>query len=73
VTSYIPHSGVDAYLAGLPEWQREICQQLRELAHAADPDDLVLPGRRHPRGHCSTSSDRSSPTTAPAAGAGSRL
>jgi hypothetical protein len=38
VTSYIPHPGVDAYLVGLPAWQREICQRLRELAHAADPE-----------------------------------
>ena len=38
MTSYIPHQGVDAYLAGLPEWQREVCQRLRDLAHAADPE-----------------------------------
>jgi hypothetical protein len=38
VTSYVPHPGVDAYLVGLPEWEREICQQVRELAHAADPE-----------------------------------
>ena len=36
--SYVPHSGVDAYLVGLPAWQREVCQRLRELAHAADPE-----------------------------------
>jgi len=36
--TYATHLGVDAYLAGLPAWQREICQQLRELAHAADPE-----------------------------------
>jgi hypothetical protein len=29
---------VDAYIAGLPGWQREICQRLRDLVHAADPD-----------------------------------
>ena len=28
---------VDAYLAALPEWQRAICQEIRELVHAADP------------------------------------
>ena len=38
MTSYIPHPGVDAYLGGLPEWQREVCQQLRELAHEADAE-----------------------------------
>jgi len=36
--TYAAHPGVDAYLAGLPEWQREICQRLRELALEADPE-----------------------------------
>jgi hypothetical protein len=29
---------VDAYLRPLPEWQRKICQQLRDLVHATDPE-----------------------------------
>lgn len=29
---------VDAYLAGLPEWQRAVCQEVRQLVHAADPE-----------------------------------
>ena len=32
------HPGVDAYLAGLPDWQRSICEQLREMIWATDPD-----------------------------------
>ena len=32
------HPGVDEYLAGMPDWQREIAQQLREVVHAADPE-----------------------------------
>jgi hypothetical protein len=28
---------VDAYIDQLPAWQQAICQQVRELAHAADP------------------------------------
>ena len=36
--TYAAHPGVDAYLAGLPAWQREICKHLRDLAHAADPE-----------------------------------
>ncbi len=36
--SFAAHPGVDAYLMGLPDWQREICQRLRELAHEADPE-----------------------------------
>src|SRR5919106_4293724 len=29
---------VDAYIEGLPDWQQAICQQIRELVHAADPE-----------------------------------
>ena len=29
---------VDEYIARLPEWQRDICHELRELIHAADPE-----------------------------------
>lgn len=29
---------VDAYLDNLPGWQQEICRQVRDLVHAADPE-----------------------------------
>jgi hypothetical protein len=29
---------VDAYIAALPEWQQEICRQVRDLVHEADPE-----------------------------------
>lgn len=29
---------VDDYISRLPAWQQEICQRLRELVHAADPE-----------------------------------
>jgi hypothetical protein len=29
---------VDAYIEALPEWQQEICREVRELIHAADPE-----------------------------------
>jgi hypothetical protein len=29
---------VDAYIDALPTWQQTICQELRELIHAADPE-----------------------------------
>jgi hypothetical protein len=29
---------VDAYIEALPEWQQDICRQVRELVHAADPE-----------------------------------
>jgi hypothetical protein len=32
------HPGVDAYLARLPQWQRDLCEELRELIHAADQE-----------------------------------
>src|ERR1700675_834747 len=35
---YVKDPRGDAYLDGLPAWQREICRQVRDLVHAADPD-----------------------------------
>jgi len=35
---YVKDPRVDAYLEGLPGWQREICSQVRDLVHGADPD-----------------------------------
>ena len=32
------HPGVDDYIAKLPEWQRSICEQLRDIIWATDPD-----------------------------------
>ena len=29
---------VDAYLDALPDWQRAICREVRDLVHAADPE-----------------------------------
>ncbi|RMI32802.1 DUF1801 domain-containing protein [Nocardia stercoris] len=29
---------VDDYIDALPDWQQEICQQVRDLVHAADPE-----------------------------------
>ncbi len=29
---------IDAYITALPEWQRQICNKVRELIHQADPD-----------------------------------
>jgi hypothetical protein len=29
---------VDAYITWLPQWQQEICQQLRDLIHRVDPE-----------------------------------
>jgi hypothetical protein len=32
------HPGVDAYLAQLPDWQRSICEQLREMIWVTHPE-----------------------------------
>jgi len=29
---------VDDYIAGLPDWQQQICRQVREIVHEADPE-----------------------------------
>jgi hypothetical protein len=36
--SYPKDPRVDSYLNALPDWQRELCSQVRDLVHAADPD-----------------------------------
>jgi len=36
--SYQADPRVDAYIAGLPDWQQAVCQELRALIHACDPE-----------------------------------
>ncbi len=36
--SYDTDPRVDEYLDALPDWQREICQEVRDLVHEADPE-----------------------------------
>src|SRR4051794_14666666 len=36
--SYDPDPRVDQYIDALPDWQQAICQEVRELVHAADPE-----------------------------------
>jgi hypothetical protein len=36
--TYVADPRVDAYIRPLPAWQQEICRQVRELVHAADPE-----------------------------------
>ena len=35
--SYAKDPRVDAYIDSLPSWQQQVCRQVRELVHAADP------------------------------------
>ena len=36
--SYVADPRVDAYIDALEPWQQEICREVRELVHAADPE-----------------------------------
>ncbi|MGY0236479.1 DUF1801 domain-containing protein [Longispora urticae] len=36
--SYVVDPRVDAYIDALPGWQQELCRQVRELVHSADPE-----------------------------------
>ena len=36
--SYQIDPRVDAYIDGLPEWQQRVCQEVRDIAHEADPE-----------------------------------
>jgi hypothetical protein len=36
--SYNADPRVDAYIDALPEWQRKICREVRDLVHEADPE-----------------------------------
>ena len=36
--SYVADPRVDAYIEALPEWQQAVCQEVRGIVHAADPD-----------------------------------
>lgn len=44
--SYRADPRVDAYIEALPEWQRAICREVRELVHAADPEVVETIKRR---------------------------
>jgi hypothetical protein len=37
MSAYQTDSRIDEYIQTLPEWQQEICRQVRDLVHAADP------------------------------------
>ena len=36
--NYLPDRRVDAFIDALPEWQQDICREIRELVHAVDPE-----------------------------------
>jgi hypothetical protein len=46
LVAYSADPRVDAYIGALPEWQQAICQEVRELVHAADPEVTETVKRR---------------------------
>ncbi len=38
MSAYQTDSRIDEYITTLPGWQQEMCRQMRELVHAADPE-----------------------------------
>lgn len=44
--SYRTDPAVDAYLDALPAWQRSICQAVRDLVHAVDPEVVETTKRK---------------------------
>ena len=46
--TYAADERVDAYIDALPDWQRAICRQVRELVHAADSEvsETIKRGRQ---------------------------
>jgi hypothetical protein len=36
--TYVADPRVDAYIDALPAWQQDICREVRDLVHAADPE-----------------------------------
>lgn len=38
MAQYVTDPRVDAYIDALPPWQQRICEKVRDLVHAADPD-----------------------------------
>ena len=38
MTAYQADPRIDDYIQALPDWQQDICNQVRDLVHAADPE-----------------------------------
>jgi hypothetical protein len=38
VTKFTANPRVNAYIDSLPSWQQDVCREVRELVHAADPE-----------------------------------
>ena len=38
MSAYQTDPRIDEYIHSLPDWQQDLCHQVRDLVHAADPD-----------------------------------
>ena len=47
MAAYSTDPRVDAYIDALPDWQASLCQQVRDLVHAADRDVVETVKRRN--------------------------
>ena len=47
MAGYSTDARVDAYIDALPDWQASLCQQVRDLVHAADRDVVETVKRRN--------------------------
>ena len=48
--SYAKDARVDGYINALPEWQQQICHQVRDLVHGADPEGIITAGHGNKTG-----------------------
>jgi hypothetical protein len=46
IVTYAKDPRVDAYIDALPRWQQQICGQIRDLVHGADPEVVETIKRR---------------------------
>ncbi|MBT8249104.1 MAG: DUF1801 domain-containing protein [Acidimicrobiia bacterium] len=46
MSDYVRHPGVDEYLDALPQWQKSLCRDLRDLIHDVDGDMAETVKRR---------------------------
>ncbi|MGO4587362.1 DUF1801 domain-containing protein [Paenarthrobacter sp. 2TAF44] len=44
--NYARHPGVDSYMDALPDWQKAVCEELRDVIHEAEPDIVETIKRR---------------------------
>ena len=48
MSAYHTDTRIDDYISTLPGWQQDMCRQVRDLVHAADPEvtETINPSRQ---------------------------